>query len=136
MTSQITILASLVLLCLRSVASLASPRDLSPEAAVRDAKRDIKVGHMRIFMAGTEYGYEAGLERRDVPLVRRLPRDYNLPMGCTDPQASAAITYATAYNRAIIQHFRRANHTDFHTVSSNQTMQRTPTRCSLHTFHD
>jgi hypothetical protein len=108
MTSPTTILASFILLWLTTVASSASPRDLSPEAAVRDAKRDIKVGHMRIYMAGTEYGYEAGLERRDVPLVRTLRRDYSLPMGCTDPKAAAAIAYATAYNRAIIEHNRRA----------------------------
>ncbi|MDT4969852.1 MAG: hypothetical protein QOJ64_4589 [Acidobacteriota bacterium] len=29
-------------------------------------------------------------------------------MGCTDPQALAAIEYATVYNRAIIEHLRRA----------------------------
>jgi hypothetical protein len=108
MTSRITTVFSLALLCLSSIASFASPRDLSRAAAIRDAKRDIEVGHMKIFMAGTEYGYEAGLKQRDVSLVRRLPRDYTLPMGCTDPQASAAITYATAYNRTIIEHCRRA----------------------------
>jgi len=40
--------------------------------------------------------------------VRKVPRDYSLPMGCTDPQALAAIEYVTVYNRAIIEYLRRA----------------------------
>ena len=51
---------------------------------------------------------EQGVEQRDVALLRRVPRDYSLPMGCTDPQALAAIDYAAAYNRAIIKHLRHA----------------------------
>jgi len=75
---------------------------------MRDAKRDITSGHMRIYFAGTEAASEQGLKERDVALVRRVPRDYSLPMGCTDPRALLAIDYATAYNRAIIEHLRHA----------------------------
>ena len=108
MTSTITAAVTFALLCLCCVTSLASSRDLSAAAATRDAKRDISSGCMKIYFAGTEAASEQGLERRDVALVRRLPRDYTLPMGCTDPHAVAAIKYASVYNRAIIEHLRRA----------------------------
>ncbi len=105
MTSPITTLVAILVLC---SSAWGSPRELSASAAARDAKRDINSRRMKIYFAGTEAASERGLESRDVPLVRRLPRDYSLPMGCTDPQALAAITYATAYNRAVIAHLRRA----------------------------
>ena len=96
----------LLLLLMLSLTSFAANPDLSPEAAKAEAQRDINAGHMRIYLAGTEYGYEAGLERRDVPLVRTLRRDYSLPMGCTVPRAPEAIAYAEVYNQAIIRWLR------------------------------
>lgn len=107
MTSTFTVVLAFAIFSVSGVTSLASPRELSRSAAVRDAKRDIASGHVRIYFAGTEAASERGLESRDVALVRKVPRDYSLPMGCTDPQALAAIDYATVYNRAIIEHFRR-----------------------------
>ena len=107
MTSRIAYCVAVAVICLGSLTSVASPRHLSRRAAVRDAKRDIASGHMKIFFAGTEFASERGMERRDIPFLRRVPRDYSLPMGCTDPQAEAAIEYATVYNRAIIEHLRR-----------------------------
>ena len=75
---------------------------------MRDAKRDIASRHMRIYFAGTEAASERGLEHRDIALVRSVPRDYSLPMGCTDPKALAAIDYATVYNRSIVDHLRHS----------------------------
>lgn len=108
MTSTLTVVLAFVMFSVASIDSLASPPELSRSAAIRDAKRDIASGHIRIYFAGTEAASERGLERRDVKLVRKVARDYSLPMGCTDPQALAAIDYATAYNRAIIEHLRHA----------------------------
>lgn len=108
MTSTLTAFVAFAILCLGSATSLGSPHDLSRSAALRDAKRDIASGQMKIFFAGTEAASEQGVERRDVELLRKVARDYSLPMGCTDRQAEAAIEYATVYNRAIIEHLRRA----------------------------
>jgi hypothetical protein len=108
MTSTLTICVALALLYLGSVTSLAAPRDLSPSAAARDARRDINAGHMKIYIAGTEGAYEPGVHRHDLALLSTLPRDRSLPMGCTNPLSGSAIEYATVYNRAVVEHLRRA----------------------------
>jgi hypothetical protein len=96
------------MLYLGSVTSLASPRDLSPSAATRDAQRDINAGHMKIYIAGTEGAYEPGVKKHDLAVLSMLPRDRSLPMGCTNPLSGNAIEYATVYNRAMVEHLRRA----------------------------
>ena len=108
MTSSITAFVAVALLCLIGLTSLASSRDLSPSAAIRDARRDIISDHMKIYLAGTESAEEQGVARSDRALVRRLPRDRSLPMGCTNPLSANAIEYAIVYNRAIVEHLRRA----------------------------
>ena|SRR6266487_2265648 len=108
MTSAITAFVAVALLCLSGFTSLASSRDLSPSAAIRDAKRDIIFNHMKIYLAGTEFADEQGVARSDRALVQRLPRDRSLPVGCTNPLSASAIEYATVYNRAIVEHLRRA----------------------------
>ncbi len=80
--------------------------DLSPQAAVREAQRDIASGHMKLYRAGTRASYEVGVDAADRPLVADLPRDDRLSLGCTDSQASAHIAYARAYNRQILQYVR------------------------------
>ena len=65
---------------------------------------------MRIFLAGTQFSSEVGVEPQDRTLVRHLPRDHSLPIGCTGPHASEAIAYAHAYNRQIIRYLRGHAH--------------------------
>jgi hypothetical protein len=80
---------------------------LSPQAAEREAKRDIQSGHMKIYLAGTYASTEVGVESRsDRRLIANLPRDQSLSGGCTDPDASAHIAYARAYNRKIVGYLR------------------------------
>ena len=80
--------------------------ELSPQAALREAERDIASGEMKLYRAGTRASYEVGVEAADRPLVARLPRDDRLSLGCTDSQASAHIAYARAYNREIVRYLR------------------------------
>ena len=63
---------------------------------------------MKVYIAGTRASFEVGVEERDRPLVRGLPRDETLPVGCTADGSAEAQEYATAYNRAIVRHLRRA----------------------------
>ena len=80
---------------------------LSPQAARRAADRDIQTGHLRVFVAGTRASTEVGIDNpEDLPLVRNLPRDRSLPIGCTAPHASEAIDYARAYNWQIVRYLR------------------------------
>jgi hypothetical protein len=79
---------------------------LSPQAAQREAHRDIASGHMKIYLAGTIASHEVGVAPEDRVLIKRLPRDNRLSGGCTDPDASAHIAYATAYNREIVRYMR------------------------------
>ena len=98
----------LPLLMLGAMSLFAATADLSPDAARAEARRHISAGHIKIYVAGTEYGYEPGVEKHDRTLVSKLPRDRSLPMGCTVPRASEAIDYAGAYNREIIRSLRSA----------------------------
>lgn len=79
---------------------------LSPQAAAREAWRDIASGKMKLYRAGTEASYEVGVQPEDQDLVRRLPRDNSLPQGCTNPNAGSAIEYARAYNVRIVRYLR------------------------------
>jgi len=79
---------------------------LSPQAAQREADRDIASGRMKIYRAGTIASTEVGVALEDRGLIKRLPRDDRLSGGCTDPDASAHIAYATAYNREIVRYLR------------------------------
>jgi len=89
-----------------SCASTPIVGSLSPEAAAREAWRDIASGKMKLYRAGTLGSYEVGVEPEDQDLVRRLPRDNSLPQGCTDPNAGSAIEYARAYNVRIVRYLR------------------------------
>ena len=79
---------------------------LSPQAAAREAWNDIASGRMKLYRAGTEASYEVGVEPEDQELVRKLPRNDSLPSGCTNPNASAAVEYARAYNVRIVRYLR------------------------------
>jgi hypothetical protein len=81
---------------------------LSPEAAVREAHRDIASGHMKLYRAGTRASYEVGVEQSDLALVASLPRDNRLSRGCMDSLASEHAEYARAYNTEIV-HYCRAH---------------------------
>jgi hypothetical protein len=63
---------------------------------------------MKIYIAGTEGACEPGVKKQDLALLSTLPRDRSLPMGCTNPLSGSAIEYATIYNRAMVEHLRRA----------------------------
>ena len=104
MTARIIVAAVALLSC--SCASTPLVGSLSPQAGERAAHRDIQSGHMRIFVAGTQFSSEVGVAPQDRPLVQKLPRDRSLPIGCTVPHASEAIGYARAYNRQIILYLR------------------------------
>ena len=91
---------------------------LSPQAAQREAHRDIQSGHMKLYLAGTRGVYTVGVEAADLPLVKGLPRLDTLPSGCTDPNANAGITYAEAYNQEIVRYLRSHPHPEpRHTAS-------------------
>jgi hypothetical protein len=94
--------------CINLIACSAIPLvgSLSPQAAERVARRDIASGHMKLYRAGTIASSEVGVEPQDRALVNKLPRDDSLSRGCTDPDASAHIAYARAYNREIIRYLR------------------------------
>jgi hypothetical protein len=79
---------------------------LSPQAAQREADRDIASGHMKLYRAGTIASTEVGVAPEDRALVAKLPRDDRMSHGCTDPDASAHIAYARAYNREIVHYLR------------------------------
>lgn len=79
----------------------------SPQAAQREAHRDIASGHMKIYTAGTIARHEIAIAPEDKAIVRKLPRDDSLPAGCTVPEAGPAIDYARAYNREIVRYLRR-----------------------------
>jgi hypothetical protein len=79
---------------------------LSPQAAQREAHRDIQSGHMKLYLAGTIGVHTVGVEAADLALVKKLPRLDTLPSGCTNPQAGAGIDYARAYNREIVRYLR------------------------------
>src|SRR6202035_5200635 len=84
---------------------------LSPQAAEREAHRDIASGHIKLYLAGTIGVYPVGVDSADFPLVKNLPRLDTLPSGCTNPQAGAGIDYARAYNREIVRYLRSHPHT-------------------------
>lgn len=79
---------------------------LSPVAAQREAHGDIASGHMKIYIAGTRASGPVGVDSQDLALIRKLPRDQRLSKGCIDPDASAHIAYARAYNREIVRYLR------------------------------
>lgn len=82
--------------------------NLSPQAAEREARRDIESGQIKLYRAGTIASTEVGVEPQDRALVSKLPRDDTMSGGCTDPDASAHIAYARAYNRVIVRYLRVA----------------------------
>src|SRR5260370_32169997 len=84
---------------------------LSPQAARREAHRDIQSGHMKLYLAGTIGVWPVGAEDADPALVKKLPLVDTLPSGCTNPQAGAAIDYARAYDREIVRYLRSQPHT-------------------------
>jgi hypothetical protein len=98
----LTAFASLICSC----ASTPLIGSLSPQAAQREAHRDIQSGRMKIYLAGTIGTYEVGVDERDRALVAKLPRAKTLPVGCNHPEASAGIDYARAYNKEIIHYLR------------------------------
>jgi hypothetical protein len=101
--SFVLFLACIVLSGCSSIPLIGS---LSPQAAEREAHRDIASDHMKLYRAGTIASTEVGIKPQDRALVSKLPRDDRLSSGCTDPDASAHIAYARAYNKAIIRYLR------------------------------
>jgi acetyl-CoA acetyltransferase len=79
---------------------------LSPQAAAREAWRDIASGRMKLYRAGGRASTEVGVEPEDRDLVRRLPRDDSLSHGCDDPNLSFEVEYARAYNVRIVRYLR------------------------------
>jgi hypothetical protein len=78
---------------------------LSPQAAQAEARRDIRSRSAKIYLAGTRGVYEVGVPESARPFVESLPRSHKLPAGCTPPDASVAVNYATAYNEEIVRYF-------------------------------
>ncbi len=78
----------------------------SPQAAKREAGRDIASGHMKVYLAGEDAAFEVGVTPGDHHLVEHLPQDHSLPTGRTVPHAAEATVYAETYNRAIIRYLR------------------------------
>ena len=85
----------------------AGPRDLSPAAARADAERDTRSGHMRIYRAGGEASTEVGVAAAERHLIRGIPRDDSISLGCIDPQPHEHIAYAEAYNKAVIRYLKQ-----------------------------
>jgi hypothetical protein len=100
------VLVSLVACLICACSSLPIIGKLSPQAAQREAHRDIASGHMKIYTAGTIARSEVGIAPEDKGIIRKLPRDDSLPAGCTVPEAGPAIDYARAYNREIVRYVR------------------------------
>ncbi len=98
---------------------------LSPEAAAREAWNDIASDRMKIYLAGTRATSEVGVEPEDRELVRKVPRNRSLPSGCDDPNASAAVEYARAYNIRIVRYLRmhHAGEIAPHVESNQNTTQ-------------
>ena len=89
-----------------SCASTPIVGNLSPQAAAREAWRDIASGRMKLYRAGGIASTEVGVEPEDRDLVRRLPRDDSLSHGCDDPNLTSEVEYARAYNVRIVRYLR------------------------------
>jgi hypothetical protein len=96
------------LLCSVLLACSSTPffGSLSPQAAQREADRDIASGRMKIYVTGTRAAFPFGVGTVDQAVVAHLRRDHSLPSGCTVPHVDQAMEYARVYNRAIIHYLR------------------------------
>jgi hypothetical protein len=99
-------LKSIITAAALCVCAVAHARDLSPAAAVTEARRDIESGHIKIYIAGGRAANEAGVARSDLDLIRGVPRDQRLSQGCVDSDLPQHLAYAEAYNRIIVQYLR------------------------------
>jgi hypothetical protein len=79
---------------------------LSPQTAAREAWNDIASDRMKIYLVGAHATDEVGISPEDETLIRKLPRNHSLPSGPNDPNATAAIEYARAYNERIVRYLR------------------------------
>jgi hypothetical protein len=70
----------------------------------RQARRDIAAGHLRLMEAGTRGAFAPNVPASDARFSR-VPR-HRLPSGCTDPNATAWIRYAEAYNAVMVAHIQ------------------------------
>lgn len=100
--ARATALLSLLVISLTACSTTPGLGSLSPEAARREARRDLASGHPRLYLAGTRGTSLVGVPQADLPLVRNLPVDSRLSLGCDDPLASAHLAYARAYNQEIV----------------------------------
>ena len=103
---QRVFLLSLLAVAICSCGSVAPPRDLSASAAERDAQRDIAAGRLQIYMAGGRASSAVGIPAGELHLVRELPRNTSLSLGCVDEHLREHIAYAEAYNRVVLHYVR------------------------------
>ena len=98
--------AVIVILLVTAVAALA--HDWSAAAGRAQAERDIAAGRIRICWGGTIGNGPCGIQygTRELSVAMRLPK-WQLPTGCTVPDAVPASEFGAAYNRVMLAYVRK-----------------------------
>lgn len=103
----------LVIILGLSSLSYARSRDTS-EQGIRDAQRDIKAGHYKVFQGGTEACVIYGIGAQDYQGIKQVKSlSIEGECGCDNPKAihpDFSEDYATAYNQTMWRYLKTRGH--------------------------
>lgn len=80
--------------------------DWQPDRAVEEAKKDIRLGKLKIYISGTIAAYSPGVKKENYPLIIDLPRA-DAGVGCIVEDAElrkVQFEYARKYNEYIVNY--------------------------------